>query len=135
MDRHPRKFLHLGRLAVFLPRRANPSAPTDQEQTLGRLLELGQREQGGLRGKEIQALEVGRAAAWQMDLSPVASKGTNKTKLDFVSVEGPVFHLLEASTEKKKMHSLKVENSIVFSGISEDLSLGHSLSDGPAGLL
>ena len=69
-----------------------------------------------------------------MDLSPVASNGTNKTKLDFVSVEGPVFHLLEASTEKK-MHSLKVEDSIVFSGISEDLSLGHSLSDGPAGLL
>ena len=37
------------------------------------------------------------------------------------------------STEKK-MHNLKVENYILFSGHTEDLSLGHSLSDSSEGL-
>ena len=35
----------------------------------------------------------------------------------------------------KKMHNLKVENSVLFGGLTEDSSLAGSLSDGSEGLL
>ena len=83
-----------------------------------------------LKREHSKKREREHSIAWKIISNVIITQGIIQTKVGALSAWG-----LDCSGQLKKTHNLKVENYILFSGHSKDLSPEHNVSDSSGSLL